>query len=175
MHVWLNLFRRTRREYFADFFITPPITLALLVVSLLHSFSVLWPLQFLAGVVAWTLYEYAMHRWILHHAPFFKEMHALHHDHQRDYIAVHPLVTIALYAILWAIFGVGSSAITVGFSIAYIVYSCLHTAFHYAQIGPDNWLYRLKMDHVAHHRGDGCFGVSTSLVDRLLGTYRTSR
>src|SRR5882762_1622101 len=116
MQAWLNLFRRTRREYFADFFITPPITLALLVVSLLHSFSVLWPLQFLAGMVAWTFYEYASHRWVLHGLPFFREAHDLHHAHQRDYIAVHPLVTIALYAVLWMIFGVGSSAVTVGFS-----------------------------------------------------------
>lgn len=172
MNAWLNFFRRSRREYFADFFITPPITLVLLVMSIQHSFSVLWPIQFAAGVIGWTLYEYATHRWILHRAPFFKQMHALHHDRQRDYIAVHPVVTIAFYALLWAIFGVGSSAVAVGFSVAYIAYSSLHTAFHYAEIGRTSWFYGLKLHHVAHHRGNGCFGVSTKLWDFVFGTYR---
>jgi sterol desaturase/sphingolipid hydroxylase (fatty acid hydroxylase superfamily) len=167
---WLDLFRRTRREYYADFFITPPITLALLIISVWHGLSFLWPIQFAVGAIGWTLYEYATHRWILHRILLFRDMHALHHAHQRDYIAVHPLVTIAVYALVAAIFGIGSSAVTVGFSTAYIAYSCMHTAFHYAEIDNGHWLYRMKMRHAAHHRMEVNFGVSTSLWDRVFRT-----
>lgn len=169
MELWLNFFRRTRREYFADFFITPPITLALLAVSLWHA-SALWPVQFALGVLVWTFYEYATHRWVLHRVWLFRQMHALHHDRQRDYIAVHPLVTILLYAVIAALFGVGSSAVTIGFSTAYIAYSCLHTAFHYAEISKGHWLYGLKMRHAEHHRREVNFGVSTGLWDLVFRT-----
>jgi sterol desaturase/sphingolipid hydroxylase (fatty acid hydroxylase superfamily) len=167
---WLRIFRLTKREYYADFFITPPITLALLAVSLWHGLTPWWPVQFALGALGWTAYEYALHRWVLHRVPGFRDMHALHHDNQRDYIAVHPVVTIAVYAIVAAIFGLQSSAVTVGFSSAYIAYSVLHTAFHYTTIGRGHWLYGMKMRHVAHHRTDCNFGIVTSLWDRVFRT-----
>ena len=46
-------------------------------------------------------------------------MHNLHHARQKDYIAVHPLLTLSLYASLWAAFGFGSSAVMIGFSLGY--------------------------------------------------------
>ena len=170
MRYWLNFFRRTRREYFADFFITPPITVALLALSLSTSFSATWPLKFLAGLVLWTFYEYATHRWVMHAIWPFREAHALHHADQQDYIALHPLVTLGLYAVTAAIFGVNSSAVTVGFSVGYIVYSSYHTAFHYAIIWPTSWLYQPKLRHDIHHRMPKNFGVTTSLWDRIFGT-----
>lgn len=169
MEAWLNLFRRTRREYFADFFITPPLTLGLLLISLSQA-DWWWPVLFGVGLLLWTFYEYATHRWVAHGVPIFREAHALHHKAQRDYIALHPLMTLAIYVLFWALFGFGGGAISAGFSAGYVFYSVLHTAFHYSAIEPGQRLYGLKLRHALHHRADCNYGVSTSLWDRVFGT-----
>jgi sterol desaturase/sphingolipid hydroxylase (fatty acid hydroxylase superfamily) len=169
MQAWLNLFRRTPREYYADFFITAPITVVLLVLSLVDP-DVFWPARFGLGVMMWTFYEYATHRWISHRLMFFREAHALHHIAQRDYIALHPAATLLLYIAFWALFGFGYGAVSVGFSVGYVFYSAAHTAFHYATIEPGHFLYGLKMRHVLHHRANVNFGVTTSLWDRAFRT-----
>jgi sterol desaturase/sphingolipid hydroxylase (fatty acid hydroxylase superfamily) len=169
---WVEYFRLSRREYFADFFITPPLTIALTVISLLHC-SWTWMPLFGAGLLAWTLYEYLMHRVGLHHVWFARDLHALHHDDQRDYIASHPLVTIAIYAVLWLLFGFNSSAFASGFSVGYVIYAALHTLFHYATILPGHPLFRLKRHHALHHKFDDAnFGVSTRLWDRVFITHK---
>lgn len=170
MKFWLDLFRRTPREYYADFFITPPITVALLVVSLSQGFGPFWLLKFALGILIWTFYEYIAHRFVAHRVPFFKEAHAMHHQAQRDYISLHPVMTLALYGAFWMLFGFGSGAVSVGFSCGYVFYSFVHTAFHYATIEPGHFLYGMKMRHVLHHRADVNFGVTTGLWDIAFGT-----
>jgi sterol desaturase/sphingolipid hydroxylase (fatty acid hydroxylase superfamily) len=167
---WLRLFRLTKREYYADFFITPPTTLAMLVFSIRDGVSVRWCCGLAIGLLGWSLYEYALHRWVLHKVPGFRDMHDLHHARQKDYIAVHPALTLSIYAALWAVFGFGSSAVMIGFSLGYIAYSVTHTAFHYTHIPKGHWLYGMKMRHAAHHRTDVCFGVTTSLWDKIFNT-----
>jgi len=169
MEAWLDLFRRTPREYYADFFITPPITLALLVISLMHA-TILWPAFFAIGILLWTFYEYFSHRVIAHNVPLFREAHALHHDKQNDHIALHPLVVLSIYGFFWLLFGFASGAMSVGFSVGYVIYSIAHTAFHYAKIEPGHFLYPLKLLHMLHHRRDVNFGVTTSLWDRVFNT-----
>jgi sterol desaturase/sphingolipid hydroxylase (fatty acid hydroxylase superfamily) len=166
----LSLFKLNKREYYADFLITPPLTAALLGLSALHGFSPLWLVEFIVGLIAWTFYEYATHRWLLHQVWPFRDLHDLHHADQKDYIAVHPAVTLALYAGFWWVWGVSYSALAVGFSVGYVAYAFLHTAFHHTRIvsGP---LFKLKRRHALHHAFDDInFGVSTSVWDRLLGT-----
>lgn len=169
MEAWLNLFRRTKREYYADFFITPPITLILLCFSLWHA-DLFWPFKFASGVLLWTFYEYITHRFISHKVPMLREAHDLHHQDQWDFISLHPAITLILYVLFWMLFGFGYGAMAVGFSVGYVFYSFVHTAFHYVVIEPGNPLYRLKMRHVLHHRVDVNFGVSTSLWDRIFKT-----
>lgn len=167
----VGLFRLTRREYLADFFITPPLTLAFVVLSLRAEFSAAWPALFAAGVLAWTFYEYALHRWLSHRAWFLRDVHELHHAHQRDYIAVHPAATLALYVGFWIAFGARSSAMMSGFSAGYVIYSILHTAFHYAEIGEGHPLFAAKRRHALHHKFETThYGVTTPLWDRLFGT-----
>lgn len=165
-----RIFRLTKREYYADFFITPPITIAMIVESVRDGVSVLWFAYLVGGLIAWSLYEYALHRWVLHKVWLFRDLHDLHHAKQRDYIAVHPIITLALYGLLWAMFGFGSSPVMIGFTTGYIIYSIAHTAFHYAPISKGNWLYRLKMRHAAHHRTDVNFGVTSRLWDKIFNT-----
>lgn len=167
---WLRLFRLTKLEYYADFFITPPFTIALLVVSIQSGISALWFAELVLGLISWSLYEYVLHRWILHHAWIFRDIHEMHHSKQSDYNGIHPAITLVLYAALWAMFGFGSSPLMIGFTTGYIAYSILHTLFHYARIDSGHWLYKAKMRHVAHHRRDVNFGVTTSIWDRRFGS-----
>jgi sterol desaturase/sphingolipid hydroxylase (fatty acid hydroxylase superfamily) len=173
MPSWLPaLVRRTRGEYFADFWITPPITLALAIYSISHGFSWRWCVAFVVGWAAWTLYEYAVHR-LSHHAPWLSDLHWLHHRNQKDYIALHPVLTLLNYAVIWLLFGINAAPFAIGFSTGYVVYAALHTAFHYAQILEGDCLWRLKRHHVTHHRfHDCCFGVSATIWDRAFGTFR---
>lgn len=174
MKRWQEYFILTRREYFADFFITPPITLALATISVIKSPSLMWPVKFAIGAAVWTLYEYALHRWFLHHFWGARELHGLHHDDQRAYVATHPIVTLAIYGAGWLLLGFDQGAFAAGFACAYVVYSALHTAFHYVAIPPGHWLFALKRHHALHHVvHDRNFGVSTTLWDRAFGTLRT--
>lgn len=167
----LDLFRLSWGEYFADFLITPPLTVAFTVLSIRAEFSWAWVALFAVGFLAWTFYEYALHRWLLHKAWFLRDFHELHHSRQTDYIAVHPAVTLALYGFFWFAFGARSSAMMCGFSTGYVVYSVLHTAFHYCTIRVGSPLYASKRRHALHHRFDNAnFGVTTALWDRLLKT-----
>lgn len=171
---WVTYFRLSRSQYFADFFITPPLTLVLLVISLTDGASWRWPIAFALGVVAWTLYEYAFHRFVLHRIWFARDVHALHHDDQRDYIATHPLATIALYVGFWLAFGFQASAFVAGFSVGYIIYSYLHTTFHYPWSHPLQPRFtRLKRHHALHHTFETAnYGVSVTWWDRAFGTLR---
>lgn len=167
----IDLFRLTKGEYFADFFITPPLTLALLIVSLMSA-SWTWPIWFVVGVFAWTLYEYATHRWVSHRVGIFRDAHALHHQRQRDYIAIHPAATLLLYCAFWLAFGFNSSAIAVGFSVGYVAYSAMHTLFHY---GSSRLLVAGRARHGVHHKwGVFNYGVTTGFWDRIFGTYRAA-
>lgn len=166
-----RLFVLTKREYFADFFITPPITVALAIISFSGS-PLVWLAMFVVGLLAWTFYEYVVHR-LSHHLWILRDIHHLHHDDQKAYIAVHPIATVALYVAFWLVFGPHSTALAVGFSVGYVIYAAAHTLFHYARITPASPLYRLKRHHALHHRFDNVnFGVITTLWDRAFGTYR---
>lgn len=168
----VGLFKLTRREYYADFWVTPPLTALLTWHSLAHGgFGVLWAVEFVAGLVVWTFYEYALHRFILHGLPFWRDIHALHHRNQLDYIAQPPWATLATYALFFAVLGVRSSAAMIGFSTGYILYAAAHTAFHYARFRPGSFLWRLDQRHVAHHRyGAVCYGITVDWWDRVFRT-----
>lgn len=166
-----DLFRLTKREYFADFFITPPLTLVFAIYSMMHSWGPWWIPQLFLGIFLWSFYEYALHRWVLHGVPLFADIHALHHRNQKDYIAVPPCMTLLSYAGFWVLFGMRSSALMVGFSVGYIIYSSTHTAFHYLRFEEGSWLFAGDQRHVKHHRyEDVCYGVTNSFWDRLFRT-----
>lgn len=165
---WSRLVRLTKYEYYADFFITPPITLALILSS---TITPDWCVKVILGFIGWSLVEYLIHRFISHKAPLLKEWHFLHHSNQTDYIAVHPILTVSLYAFFWAIFGFGSNPLMIGYYLGYILYSILHTMFHYSVIKPGHPLYQIKLNHIAHHRKDVNFGVTTPFWDHVFRTH----
>lgn len=164
---WKRLFRLTKAEYYTDFILTPLITLTLILTS---TITPLWFVELGLGFIGWSLVEYVFHRWVLH--TILHDVHDLHHEHQKDFIAIHPGISLILYISLWGLLGFGSNPIMIGYSLGYILYSVLHTLFHYTLIKPSNPLYRLKMNHVAHHRNDKVnHGVSHPIWDLVFRTY----
>ena len=82
--------------YFGDFFAIP------VAVTVLAYFALtaggLWTgpdfgVSLLTGLVTWTLAEYAIHRFVYHHAPLFSALHDSHHQAPNEFIGVPSFVS----------------------------------------------------------------------------------
>jgi hypothetical protein len=72
--------RLSKASYFADFAIYPPVVVMLLFLALWQAALMVlieWFIFCLAGIAAWTLLEYIIHRGVLHRIEFFAAMHRL--------------------------------------------------------------------------------------------------
>jgi sterol desaturase/sphingolipid hydroxylase (fatty acid hydroxylase superfamily) len=81
--------RLSKTGYFADFFVYPPIVLALLAGAAVQAATLSWlswTAACLIGMAAWTLLEYAIHRGVLHRVRVFAQMHEMHHDNPTDLV-----------------------------------------------------------------------------------------
>ncbi len=142
-------------------------------------------LLFAVGVLAWTLAEYILHRWVFHwieDTPRGKRIHFLlhgvHHDfpNDRDRLVM-PLgfsvpLGIIFYALYMLLLGprVGEPYFA-GFIAGYLMYDGSHYAIHHFRM--QSWLGRLvKKHHMLHHHADhdGGFGVSSPLWDHVFRT-----
>jgi len=138
-----------------------------------------WPSWWaLAGFAAWPLVEYAAHRWAMHGlalaAPrLYKRVHGVHHLYPRDLshftipIPIAAVVVAGLCAASWAI-GAPPSVVG-GLLAAFVLYDLAHLAAH--GFAPFPFARALQRHHARHHADDARnFGVTTSWIDRLLGT-----
>jgi sterol desaturase/sphingolipid hydroxylase (fatty acid hydroxylase superfamily) len=136
------------------------------------------PAQFVAvaclGAVAYTLFEYVMHRWPYHH--FNSDVRRLHARHHKDPRATlgSPFffslsLTGAVYAIVAVLFGRPLAASFSGtVLLLFVSQSALH---HWIHVGRDGPFTALRKRHLAHHRhGYGNFGVITGLWDHVFKT-----
>lgn len=146
------------------------------------------------GLACWTLFEYGMHRWLLHDTRhpwrrriFWKGLHAEHHGYRSmadpDPHAVHPVLIVPLFALLsgavvLATEGGWGPALLAGWIVGYGLYEGLHWLFHTGDAGHTR-LGRLPVvrglweAHTVHHlhKVDRNYGFVTRFWDRLLGTY----
>jgi sterol desaturase/sphingolipid hydroxylase (fatty acid hydroxylase superfamily) len=136
-----------------------------------------------AGALLWTLVEYLLHRYILHHLPYIKEMHEAHHNEQDALIGTPIWVSLASFAGLLVIplwFTAGpiiTAATTAGMMLGYFWFESVHHVLHHWTIKPDTYAFRLKRRHMLHHHFDnaGNFGVTNGLWDVVFGTNVTVR
>lgn len=133
----------------------------------------------LLGLAAWTLIEYAMHRFVLHGLPPFRGWHAQHHERPTARIAsptilsaslIFGLVFLPALALgdLWT-----ACALTLGVLAGYLGYAITHHATHHWQV--DNaWLKRRKRAHALHHHlaQPGGYGVTSTFWDRVFGSHQ---
>ena len=130
------------------------------------------------GAIAWTLFEYAIHRFVLHGLRPFSDWHAEHHRRPMALICAPTLVSAALIvavvvvpALLW-IGALRAGALTLGVLAGYLAYSTMHHAAHHWRPS-SGWARACKRRHALHHqhagRG-GHYGVTSGFWDRVFAT-----
>lgn len=134
-----------------------------------------------AGFMAWGLLEYVLHRWIFHgRYSMAQRGHARHHADATAHVATPVLIIMGLAFVVWAMLSVimpaGIACVLVcGLYVGYNWYAIVHHLHHHreddlAQVG---YFRRLKRIHGVHHRcGRVNFGISSSLWDRVFGTFQ---
>ena len=160
-------------RHFGDFVTLP---LAILTFAGLAGIS-RFPLV-VAGMAAWTLVEYLVHRFAFHHRfPLGRRLHQLHHDHPSDPDAERSSLSTPLLASPFGLVILGTagmedgSAIFAGLLSGYLIFIAVHYAVHRWTIEPGYWLYSTKIRHLTHHRFENCnFGVTTMFWDIVFGT-----
>ncbi len=133
-------------------------------------------LYVVAGLVIWSLLEYAMHRFVLHHVDPFRTLHQAHHRQPQALLATPTLLSAALIivfvflpATLLGDLQIGC-AITLGVTIGYFAFGIVHYAVHHSRLH-GAWLVRRRRIHALHHRfPDRHFGVTMSIWDRIFRT-----
>ena len=141
-------------------------------------------LVFLLGLLAFTLVEYVMHRFLFHLTPrteFRKKLsykiHGVHHEFpkDKDRLAMPPVVSIFLstaFLFLYKLLmGNVAFAFTAGFFLGYAGYLFVHYMVH-AYKAPKNFWKVLWVHHGIHHykSPDRAFGVSSPLWDHIFRT-----
>jgi sterol desaturase/sphingolipid hydroxylase (fatty acid hydroxylase superfamily) len=160
-------------KHFGDFITIPLAILLFAAIGGLDRFPLI-----LAGLAAWTLVEYLVHRFAFHHRfPLGRRLHQLHHDHPSDPDAERTSLTTPLVASPFALVVLGcagmedGSSIFAGLLAGYLIFIAIHYAVHRLPIEPGSWLYPTKIRHLAHHRFDNCnFGVTTGFWDIVFRT-----
>lgn len=135
------------------------------------------------GLLAWTLTEYIMHRYIFHFHPtsdWGKKLHFIFHGVHHDYpcdrlrLVLPPSVSIPLatgFYFLWSSFipKPGFFIFFAAFLLGYLIYDMFHYAIHHLEVKGKLWN-TLKTHHLKHHYvdPDAGFGVSSPLWDHIV-------
>lgn len=167
-------------SYFADFVVWPLAILASLLTLLLKAphLSVSMVVAAVLGFFSWTLIEYILHRFMLHHLQPFKGWHDEHHARPFALIGTPTAISLALFIVVgylplalalgpW----VGLAAI-LGIASGYFLYIVVHHATHHWRARPGSWMAKRKREHALHHmKGvSGWYGVTTSFWDHVFKT-----
>ncbi|MBY8823059.1 sterol desaturase family protein [Sphingomonas colocasiae] len=137
-----------------------------------------------SGLLIWTLFEYAMHRYLFHLTVdlspvrwFVFLIHGNHHDNPNDPMRdMMPLaVSIPVSALIWGLcillLGAPGTWLFLGFITGYVIYDAIHYACH-------QWPMRgrlgaaLKRHHMRHHHVDdhGNYAISAIFWDYIFGS-----
>ena len=195
----IRLFRSDFLEFFSHMSpwvvaaIWTPIIVFFIASSLMQTapgWSLLYaPLGILLGWFAWTLVEYAMHRFVFHYHAKSERlkrlvfiMHGVHHAQPmcRTRLVMPPAVSLPMAIIFYGFFQllivrvIGARAwfdpVFAGFVGGYLVYDLMHYAIHHAAIKSGPFL-AIRNHHLRHHgRHDFMrFGVTFPLGDYAFG------
>jgi sterol desaturase/sphingolipid hydroxylase (fatty acid hydroxylase superfamily) len=178
-----TLVRLTTAGYYADFVFYPALLLLLAGVAIVRdnlSEWFIWVSMCAAGIAAWTLLEYILHRVAFHHIVLIRKLHDLHHAMPTAKIGTPTWVTGAFMCLglllpLWRETGFNlASGLTCGLAAGYLWYVSIHHVSHHWRTHPDSYLYRAKRRHATHHHAqEPCnFGVTTAFWDQVFGTAR---
>ena len=143
---------------------------------------------FAGGLVFWSLFEYAMHRYLFHwgsDVPVVRQfvflMHGNHHSAPNDALRnlMPPIVSIPIASSIWGLcillFGSVGTWVFFGFIVGYVLYDLTHFACHqWAMRG--RFALMLKRHHMRHHHIDqnGNYAITALFWDRVFGSLITS-
>lgn len=142
-------------------------------------------IMFVLGVFTWELLEYLIHRYIFHmktdNIHFRKivfAIHGVHHAHSHDndkmFVPFVPAIFMAsiLLYVLNAILGDFSYPFFAGIIFMHQIYNYIHVIIHTNKFPNSKILKRLRENHIKHHHGYGekCFGVTSTICDKLFKT-----
>lgn len=168
----------SKPAYWADFVLYGLTVVLLAVLLVIHT----PPLQRVGavlcaaiGFLSWSWIEYALHRFVLHELPIFKDWHAAHHERPTALICTPTILSAMLIDMLifmpalWLMSLWHAVALTFGVLAGYLVYAITHHAIHHWT--PNSaWLRQRKYWHALHHRPSGpraCYGVTSSFWDHV--------
>lgn len=144
---------------------------------------------FVVGVLAFTLVEYLVHRYIFHMATYNRwrekfqyTVHGVHHEYpkDKDRLAMPPLLSVTISTVLLLIcrlfLGDYTFAFLPGFLVGYAYYLSIHYIVHVYQ-PPKNFFKILWVNHAIHHykHGEYVFGVSSPFWDYVFGTMKEKK
>jgi sterol desaturase/sphingolipid hydroxylase (fatty acid hydroxylase superfamily) len=175
-----------RIGYYLDFFVYPLLIIGLAAAGIAEGGAkglVKWAAFFVAAFVLWTLIEYLLHRFGLHHIPYIKEMHDYHHSDEKALVGTPLWLSLighlgACFLPAWLLFGFpAASAASCGLMLGYLWYIGVHHAVHHWHPRHGSYLYGLKRRHALHHHFDDTvnFGVSSNFWDVIFGTLLSER
>jgi len=175
----------SRAAFFADFYSYPAAAAVFIALGLTSNLQ-RWRATVLAvgvGFCAWTLVEYLLHRYVLHHVKWVKVQHDAHHSDQKALVGTPTwfsllvfLALVAMPAILLSPFEL-AAGFTAGMMLGYLWYVTAHYGIHHWRIGSSGYMARLKRRHALHHHFDdlGNFGVTSGFWDHVFRTNVTVR
>lgn len=139
---------------------------------------------FLSGLLAFTLVEYIMHRFLFHLPPKTEQakkitytIHGVHHDYPKDKdrlampIPLSLTISTGFFFLFQLIMGNLVFGFLPGFLMGYALYLWVHYMVHAFQPPKNFWRF-LWVHHGIHHYKDpeNAFGVSSPLWDLIFGT-----
>jgi sterol desaturase/sphingolipid hydroxylase (fatty acid hydroxylase superfamily) len=139
---------------------------------------------FFCGLLVWSLFEYAMHRFMFHlklqsgFGQFVVFMlHGNHHanpsDRERNLMP--PIISVPISTLVWCLatvlVGSAGTLVFLGFMIGYVTYDGLHFACHQFPMR-SGIMQRWQRHHLLHHytREEGNFAITAIFWDRVFGS-----
>lgn len=178
--------RLTRTHIAVPLVIFSVISTGLMIYGFRHEYlsALSAPLLFGAGLLAFTLVEYIMHRFLFHLKPntekrekFAYMVHGVHHDYpkDKDRLAMPIPLSITLTTLFFLFYKLLMGHLVYGFLpgflIGYASYLWVHYMVHAFQPPKGFWKV-LWVHHGIHHYKDpeNAFGVSSPFWDVIFGT-----
>jgi hypothetical protein len=168
-------------DYYTEILVYPPLALTLAVAAWCgphSSFHLGGLAEFLMGVVIWTLIEYLIHRVLLHSLPSLSGCMTCITPARQAFLGTPTRVSLAefvagaLFPLWWLAGSATAGCVTAGLVLGYFG-TFVHDAVHRPPRDRKSLHYAAKLRHMRHHigGGEGHFGVTVALWDRLLGTF----
>jgi sterol desaturase/sphingolipid hydroxylase (fatty acid hydroxylase superfamily) len=177
----------SKLSYYSDFVVYPLVVISLTAIGVNHiSWAGVreWLCAGTAGMVLWTLMEYALHRIALHRMPYFSPLHGLHHAAPLSFIGTPTWMSVSILVMgilspAWFCFGFNTAdGLTVGVMVGYWWYGIVHHVIHHrANKSAPAYFNDLRAWHLRHHYSpkSGNFGVTTAIWDHVFGTAISAR